>query len=1179
MENDISRSGAVRGGMPSEICIDALHEMPVAFALSDAEGKILYENRRFGALFRALEPDCDPLGGEASILDRFGGSVTAADRLMSLSGGARRGETEQSGIVPGPDGRTFRVTVKPVGREQTSSLRLGWCFFDVTVQQDQDARYERIYDRAAIGIFRSTPEGRYFSANPAAVRLHGYDSEAELLDAVADVGEEVYVDPADREALKRALETDGHAFGFESRIVRHKTKEPCWVRQNVWKVADSDGNFLYLEGHVEDITERKNAELSLSEQVEARTVALRRANDSLRAEVEERRQVAEALRASERRFKDIFEAASDWYWEMNAELRFSFVSPRFFELTGITAKNVIGKTRVDLHRGDPDDENWQQHLRDLAAQRPFRNFRFTTALPSGTPIYFSVSGVPVFGDDGRFAGYRGTGTDITAQVVAQQRLAQSEALLRSIVDNSPSVIVVKDMDGRFVFVNEAYVKARGGTVESWIGHEAYGSSPPEHAEAMRAQDREVVERRIAVSRERRTTLDDGTAYHMVVTKFPVLDASGDMIGVASISTDVAELYDTRRALEVSEKRFRSIVDNSPSAIFLKGLDGRYQLANRTFAEWAGIPPSDLVGKNAYDVFARKTAELFASRDAKVLSENRGFERVVDVTFANGQQRMVSFNKFPVSDSDGEIIGVGVIGTDVTDRKRAEDALRESETRLRAIIDNMPAAISLKDRQGRYLLTNKGFEERVNFAARATVGKTVRDLGLDPDIAERLIAHDREVLAAGKVIEEEDRIHLNNKTYDRSVTKFPVFDANGNVGGIGTVSVDISDRKAMQAQLQQAQKMEAVGQLTGGVAHDFNNLLGVIIGNLDILNEGLKDDDARQKQIESALRSALRGAELTSRLLAFSRKQSLRPVTTDLNRLVSGMTDLIRRTLGETIAVRTVSATDLWETKVDPGQMEAALLNLAVNARHAMPDGGELIVETANAALDQAGVARFDGLQAGRYAMLSVSDTGTGIAPNALKHVFEPFFTTKGVGEGSGLGLSMVHGFVTQSGGHVEISSEPGIGTTVRLYLPVVDDEPPALKHDQTNIAGPRGRGELILVVEDDSDLRVLSTTTMRGLGYRTLEASDGAAALELLAGETAVDLLFTDVVLPGGMNGVALAKSAQERRPGIKVLYTSGYTEIAVARSGVLRAGENLLAKPFRRDHLARRLRDVLDAE
>jgi len=387
-------------------------------------------------------------------------------------------------------------------------------------------------------------------------------------------------------------------------------------------------------------------------------------------------------------------------------------------------------------------------------------------------------------------------------------------------------------------------------------------------------------------------------------------------------------------------------------------------------------------------------------------------------------------------------------------------------------------------------------------------------------------------------------------------------------------------------------MEAVGQLSGGIAHDFNNLLTIIMGNLDTLKRRIadakKDQTAKtlvaklEKPVDAALYGARSAAQLTQRLLAFSRRQALDPVRVNMNRLVTDMVDLLKRSLGEQISVETVLGAGLWPAFVDPNQLENALLNLALNARAAMPEGGCLTIETANTYLDDAYSRRFGDIEPGQYVVLCVTDTGTGIPANVIDHVFEPFFSTKPAGEGSGLGLSMVHGFVKQSGGHVRIYSEEGHGTTVKIYLP-------RMTTAEDRAAAPAGKGEVvtpppraesqetILLVEDNDGVRDYAAGVLHGLGYAVLEAADTASAIELLGKKPPIDLLFTDVVLPGGLNGRTLANEVRRTYPGLPVLFTTGYTRNAIVHQGRLDADVDLLNKPYTEQDLARKVRELLD--
>jgi signal transduction histidine kinase len=392
--------------------------------------------------------------------------------------------------------------------------------------------------------------------------------------------------------------------------------------------------------------------------------------------------------------------------------------------------------------------------------------------------------------------------------------------------------------------------------------------------------------------------------------------------------------------------------------------------------------------------------------------------------------------------------------------------------------------------------------------------------------------------------------------------------------------------SLNARLQQSQRLQAIGQLTGGVAHDFNNLLTVVLGNAELLAE--QTQGAQRELAEMIVQAAGRGAELTQQLLAFARKQALDPRPTDVNQLVAGLDPMLRRTLGEHIEIESVRGAGLWPAMVDPGQLENALLNLCLNARDAMAEGGRLTIETANASLDRAYADRFPDVTPGQYVMIAVSDTGHGIAPEHLDKVFEPFFTTKEKGKGTGLGLAMVYGFIKQSAGHLNIYSEPGQGTTLKLYLPRAAKAEPRgpggagvageASDSTATTAAPvlRGGRETVLVVEDDALVRRYACNELASLGYRVLDADSGARALAVLRERDDVDLLFTDIVMPGGLSGRDLADEALVLRPRLRVLYTSGYSENAIVHHGRLDPGVNLLAKPYRRAELARAVREAL---
>jgi len=512
---------------------------------------------------------------------------------------------------------------------------------------------------------------------------------------------------------------------------------------------------------------------------------------------------------------------------------------------------------------------------------------------------------------------------------------------------------------------------------------------------------------------------------------------------------------------------------------------------------------------------------------------------------------------------------------------SETAARRQGETLRQVLDSMGDAVAVADRTGRIIVWNPaaaalfGDDGLVAPADRwpRVDGITLPD-GATPYPPDRLPL--RRALAGEATDGVEMIVTPGDGTPPRSVivSGRPIVDAGGAVTGGVIIGHDITARQEMERRLQQAQRLEVVGQLTGGIAHDFNNLLTAILGNADALAEDLPPRSASRRMAESIRRAAERGAELTSRLLAFARRQPLRPEPFNVNALVVETGELLRRTLGERVKVQSMLQPGLWPAVADPSQLQTALLNIAVNARDAMPEGGTLTVETRNVVLDETYAAQRQEVLPGDYVVITLSDTGCGIAEDIRDKVFEPFFTTKDASSGAGLGLSMVYGFVKQSGGHVALYSEIGLGTAIRLYLPRAAGE----AQPATAVPADMPRGsETVLVVEDQPGVRDFVVRQLNGLGYRTLEAGSAADALPALVEGDAVDLLFTDVVLPGGVDGFALARTARARRPALKVLFTSGYSETAFADALTHDPGLRLLSKPYRVADLARAVRAALD--
>jgi PAS domain S-box-containing protein len=564
------------------------------------------------------------------------------------------------------------------------------------------------------------------------------------------------------------------------------------------------------------------------------------------------------------------------------------------------------------------------------------------------------------------------------------------------------------------------------------------------------------------------------------------------------------------------------------------------------------------------------------------------------------------------DPQGRVIGYGKVTRDLTERRLAEERLRSSEERLRLLVEGArDYAIFMIDPMGRVQSWNKGAELLKGYSASEILGSHFSRFYSQEDISARKPARELEIAAReGRVEDEGWRVRRDGSTFWANVVITRLIDEHGTLVGFAKVTRDLTQRRAMEDeirqynallerrveertaklheadverrrlehQLQQSAKMEAVGRLAGGVAHDFNNMLTVIQGNLELLMDGTVEPggDSMRETLQEIQDAAMRSSELTRQLLAFSRKQVLMPRALQLNSIVAEMKPLLARLLGESVRVETMLSEDLLRTQADPTQIQQVLMNLAVNARDAMPGGGTLTIDTLNTHLDEAYVRTHAEVKPGAYVMLSISDTGAGMDDATRERVFEPFFTTKGPGRGTGLGLSTVHGIVRQSGGHVQVYSEPGRGTTFKVYLPATTAPADVQQAPRHVPIDPAVAHATILLVEDEPPVRRLARSILSHAGYRVLEAGDGKQALEVAANSVhAIDLLLTDVVMPG-MNGVELHRELVRSRPAVKSLYMSGYTENAVVHHGILDADVHFLAKPFTREVLLGRVREVL---
>jgi PAS domain S-box-containing protein len=688
---------------------------------------------------------------------------------------------------------------------------------------------------------------------------------------------------------------------------------------------------------------------------------------------------------------------------------------------------------------------------------------------------------------------------------------------------------------------------------------------------------------------------------------PIFGQNGKVLGIFNQGNETTARLSAERALRASEERLEYALGASDTVgTWDWDVPNNRVIADARFAKLYGVPREEASAgasiANFFNAIHPDDLPYVEKAIAATLKGGGVFSQEYRLVQPNGAHKWVIAEGRPTLAPDGTPLRFPGISFDITDRKNAEAALRDSEERFRAITNSIDQMIWSTTPDGYHDYYNQRRYDFTGVPSGSTDGEGWAGM-FHPEDQDRAWTVWRHCLQTGEPYHIEYRLRHRSGKYRWVLGRAqPVRNEDGAITrwfGTCTDIQDIVDAREVlarsreelekevrertvklleaEAQLRQAQKMEAVGQLTGGVAHDFNNMLAVILGAMNLLERRLaRGETDLARYIDAAKDGANRAAALTQRLLAFSRRQPLQPEIIEPNRMVAGMRELLTRALGEQVQVETVLAAGLWRINADVSQLENAVLNLAVNGRDAMPNGGRLTVETANTFVSE-DYAQEHTMSPGQYVMIAVTDTGTGMSGDTLAKAFDPFFTTKEVGKGSGLGLSQVFGFVRQSGGHVKIYSEPGHGTTVKLYLPRHYGETEAREISPQNADPARGvRGELVLVVEDDERVRNFSVEALRELGYTVAEAASGAAALALLGEGLKPALLFTDIVMPE-MTGRELATLASEKLGELKVLYTTGYTRNAVVHNGILDAGTHLLQKPFSLEQLAEKVRRVID--
>ena len=843
--------------------------------------------------------------------------------------------------------------------------------------------------------------------------------------------------------------------------------------------------------------------------------------------------------------------------------------------------------RHALDTGRAADERW--HLRR-----------------DGSRFWASGEMMPLRDRFGAHTGFLKILHDRTEQQKTTEVQRADAEFLRSILAASGDCIKVLDLDGRFVFMSEG-----GPRVMEVSDFNAVKGCPwPDLWPGERnAQARASVEAAKAGGTGRfqgfaRTMAGTPRWWDVQVT--PILGADGQPEKLLSVSRDITAIQQAEGALHRSEQRQRRLVETLPQLVWSCRPDGTCDYLSRQWVEYTGIPEKEQLDLAWLEqVIHPDDRDRTQAHWMGAVDGSHPYDIEYRLRRHDGIYHWFKTRGTAIRDADGAIVQWFGTCTDIQEIVEAREvlirsreelesqvgertrALRSADARKRAMFGATRQLIGLLDLDGTLSEINRAALDATGGIPSDVVGKPFWEAAWfsgTPGMPE-VVRDALETARSGRAVRTEVALNLpdgSTRCYDFAMT--PVFDDSGRVVEVVPEATDITDQRRTEDHLRQSQKMEAVGQLTGGLAHDFNNLLTGIVGSLEMMEARIAQGriDELDRYVTAAQGAARRAAALTHRLLAFSRRQALDPKPVNVNRLVAGMEDLIRRTVGPAMETEVVGAAGLWTAMVDAGQLENALLNLCINARDAMPEGGRLTIETANKWLDERTAGERD-LSPGQYLSLSVTDTGSGMPPEVAARAFDPFFTTKSIDAGTGLGLSMVYGFARQSGGQVRIYSETGPGptrgTTVSIYIPRHHGQEETRDITAAPSAERRADGDrVVLVIDDEPTVRMLVAEVLGELGYTVIEADDGNAGLRVLQSDARIDLLVTDVGLPGGLNGRQVADAARELRPGLRVLFITGYAENAVVGNGHLDAGMQVLTKPFGTDELAARVRNLIAA-
>jgi PAS domain S-box-containing protein len=1064
------------------------------------------------------------------------------------------------------DGTDFPIEIMLSPLESPEGILVTAAIRDITVRKDaekhlvqMEARYRGLLEAAPDAMVVVNQAGEIVLVNAQAENQFGYRRDELIGQRVTNIIPEGFAERLIADGTRTAAEALVQQIGTGIELVgSRKDRSEFPIEIMLSPIESAEGTLVTVA--IRDITTRKELE----------------------KRVEERNK---AIAQQSRNFNTTIASIVDHAFMFDPQGRFVYANQAFLDLLERTMDEVIGKTCFELPYTRELAQRVQEQIQQVVSTREKVVDVTHYVNPSGIDIYSEYFFSPMLDAEGAVEFIAGGAFDITERKIAEVHLAQMEGRYRGLLEAAPDGMVVVNQAGEIVLLNAQAENQFGYRRDELIGQRVTNIIPVGFAERLIADGTrtaaEALAQQIGMGIELIGLRKDGTNFPIEIMLSPLESAEGILVTAAI--RDITVRRDAEKHLAQMEGRYRGLMEAAPDGMVVVNQAGEIVLLNARAESQFGYRRDELIGQRVTNIIPVGFAERLIADGTRTASEALAQQIGTGIELYGLRKDETEFPieimLSPLESPEGILVTAAI--RDITVRKDAEKHLAQMEGRYRGLMEAAPDGMVVVNKDGDIVLLNARAEKQFGYRRDELIGQRVTNI-IPVGFAERLIADALRTTAEALAQQIGTGIELNGRRRDG--TEFPIeimlSPLESPEGILVTAAIrDISERKQLARQLHQSQKMEAVGQLTGGIAHDFNNLLGVITGNLDLLDRLVANNPAAIKRVQTAQKAAGRGADITRRLLVFSSNEELKPSIVKLGDSIQNMIELAGHGLGPNIKITTHIDDSVPPIFIDPAGLESALLNLVVNARDAMPKGGSILIASHSQTLDESHPAVHAGdLKPGHYVCIAVTDSGQGMSRQTMERIFEPFFTTKPRDKGTGLGLAMVYGFVKQSGGTVRVYSELDHGTTVSFYLPLSDNFLHPIPKDAPKPLNTE-MGCIVLVVDDEEDLLEIAVAYVDEMGFTSFQAPDGASALEILIHHPEIDLLFTDIVMPGGMNGVELVQKARALRPDLKIIYTSGFPAEALAERSMSLVDGPLLHKPYQRNEFTAIIHRVMDSE